>query len=386
MNILFVVCGEGLGHASRTVELAKYLEKHDFSCHIATYGKSYEFVKRQGISHIHRVTREVTLDGECGFFSLSKTLWASKGVVLNLLHSMNEVRQLIRLHNIDLVIADTMYAAVPAAKLEKVHAFFMTNQNRFSTAKDGDSLLWRPLWRLLSFVVESYLTIPDAVIIPDFAPPDTISGYNISTNEKNKMKYHFVGPITELERDIYQVSDETIFASFGGEPFKVPLYGLLKNIADRRCELSFEVFSTAPGLPEQGDNFRTFGYVPDLHEYLAQAKVAILHGGLTTLQEALFFGKPVVMIIDPSHPEQWNNARKIMDLNAGVLVDGRDLTEETLESALDTALSMTPPDFSAQFASQNGRDKTLKLIEQFVETDIRKPACPEGTDLRPSNH
>ncbi|MCK4270479.1 MAG: hypothetical protein KAW93_08365, partial [Methanogenium sp.] len=105
-----------------------------------------------------------------------------------------------------------------------------------------------------------------------------------------------------------------------------------------------------------------------------QAKVAILHGGLTTLHESLFFGKPVVMIIDPSHPEQWNNARKIMDLNAGILIDGRHLTEETLESALDTALSMTPPDFSAQFASQNGREKTLKLIEQFMETDIRKPA------------
>lgn len=375
MNILFVVCGEGLGHASRSVKLAKYLEEHGFSCHIATYGNSYEFVKRQGISRLHRVPHEVRLDGDNGFFSFSKTLWASKGVPFDLIHSMNEVRHLIRLNKIDLVIADTMYAAVPAAKLEKIPAFFMTNQNRFSTAKDGDSLPWR----LLSLIVESYLTIPDAVIIPDFAPPDTISGYNISTREKNGMKYHFVGPMMELERENYQITNETIFASFGGEPFKVPLYGLLKNIADRRTELSFEVFSTAPGLPEDGDNFRTFGYVPDLHEYLAKAKVAILHGGLTTLHESLFFGKPVVMIIDPSHPEQWNNARKIMDLNAGVLVDGRHLTEETLESALDTALSMTPPDFSLQFVSQNGREKTLKLIEQFMKTEIHKPACLKGT-------
>ena len=44
--------------------------------------------------------------------------------------------------------------------------------------------------------------------------------------------------------------------------------------------------------------------------------------GLTTLHEAMFFEKPVLIIMDPNHPEQQNNARKIVDMGAGTSVDG----------------------------------------------------------------
>ena len=87
-------------------------------------------------------------------------------------------------------------------------------------------------------------------------------------------------------------------------------------IADRRKDLFFDVFYTGPDLPDSSDNFVSHGYVPDLLEHLARAKIAIVHGGLTTLHEAMLFEKPVLIIMDPNHPEQQNNAKKIVDIRS----------------------------------------------------------------------
>jgi uncharacterized protein (TIGR00661 family) len=67
MKILFVVCGEGLGHASRSLHLGKYCGQNGHEVHFAGYGKSYDFMKQQGITRLHHTPREVFLIGEDGF-------------------------------------------------------------------------------------------------------------------------------------------------------------------------------------------------------------------------------------------------------------------------------------------------------------------------------
>ena len=362
MKILFVVCGEGLGHASRSTKLASYLENFGHTCLIATYGKAYEFIKKSGNFRVCETPREVMLEGENGYFSMSRTLWSSKGLAVNLGRSFKRIRDIILEQSIDLVISDTMYGAIPAAKLHSVPSIFITNQNSFSSAKDPDSRYWKAL----SKVVDKYLSIPDRVVIPDFAPPHTVCEYNINL-EKVKKDFDFVGPIMRTDITGYNPTKDTIFASFGGEPFKIPLYQMLKNIADERPFHKFEALSTSQGLPEESENFKVYGYVDDIYKFIARSRVAILHGGLTTLHEALLFRKPCVMIIDPYHPEQWNNGRKIEDLGAGIVIEGNHVTEKKLSDAIDEALTMTPPDFSHLFAAQNGKVKTYKIIEELMK-------------------
>jgi len=363
MKILFVICGEGLGHASRSSKLARHLKEFGHECYLASYDKAYDFINKQDGFEALETFREVELNGDNGYFSLSKTLWSSKSVPLDLARSLRHVRSLITDYSIDLVISDTMYAAVSAARLEKVPSLFITNQNRFATASDNNSTYWSVLGK----VIEKYLEIPDSVIVPDFAPPHTISGYNLEIDDEDGERYKFVGPLMDIELSDYSSSNGTIFASFGGEPFKIPMYGILKEIAEERPFQTFEVFSTSDGLPEASDNFRTFGYVPDIYEYLSKARVAIVHGGLTTLHEALLFRKPCVMIIDPYHPEQWNNARKIEEIGAGIIIEGDKLTKERLNDAIDRALAMTAPNYSSLFAEQDGKHNIHSVIQSMVK-------------------
>jgi UDP-N-acetylglucosamine--N-acetylmuramyl-(pentapeptide) pyrophosphoryl-undecaprenol N-acetylglucosamine transferase len=358
MKILFVVCGEGLGHASRCLHLGHYLQLEGHEVHFAGYGKSYDFMTQHRCTHLHTTPREVCLEGEDGFFSLRKTLWYSKWIFLDMIRSVFSVRRLIREYRFDCVVCDTMYGGVLAARMEKIPCAFITNQNHFN----GHNGTTNPVWRLLNISIRRYLKLATHILIPDYPAPDTVSEYNILIPPGEEGRYSFTGPFYEFDPARYEYAQESIFTSFGGEPYKLPMYLMLRGIADRHKDLTFDVFYTGAALPESSANFRSHGYVQNLYEHLARAKIAIVHGGLTTLHEALLFEKPVLIIMDTSHPEQQNNARKIVDMGAGIAIDGRNLSEKILEKKIKETFAITPRPFREVHARINGRKNAAAII------------------------
>ena len=53
VKILISVCGGGLGHASRMVALAKYLQENGYDIVFASYGKAIDFIKSHGFNKIY---------------------------------------------------------------------------------------------------------------------------------------------------------------------------------------------------------------------------------------------------------------------------------------------------------------------------------------------
>jgi UDP-N-acetylglucosamine--N-acetylmuramyl-(pentapeptide) pyrophosphoryl-undecaprenol N-acetylglucosamine transferase len=359
MRILFVVCGEGLGHASRCINIGHFLEQRGHSVSFVAYGKSYDFFHDHGCTNVYRGEREVCLEGANGFFSLKKTLWHSKWTALNLARSGFRARRLIREHGFDCVVCDTMYGGVMAARFRRVPVVFITNQNRFI----GPGGRKNPVWFILNFLIRRYLCLTNTVIVPDYTPPDTVSEYNLFIPAHERNHYHFTGPFLDVDLSRYQFSQETIFTSFGGEPYKLPLYHMLRTIADSRKDLIFDVFYTGADLPESSENYLSHGYVPNLYEHLAKARIAIVHGGLTTLHEVLLFNKPVLIVVDPGHPEQQNNAKKIVEMGAGTVVDGRTITREILEQKIAETLALSPSSYGKEHARVNGRENAAEIIE-----------------------
>jgi UDP-N-acetylglucosamine--N-acetylmuramyl-(pentapeptide) pyrophosphoryl-undecaprenol N-acetylglucosamine transferase len=358
MKILFVVCGEGLGHASRCLHLGHYLQQQGHTIHFAGYGKSYTFMEKHKCRNIHRTHREVCLEGENGFFSLKKTLWCSKWFLLDMILSGFSVWRLVREHHFDCVVCDTMYGGVLAARLEQTPVVFITNQNHFN----GPNGTTNPVWKILNFLIRRYIRLANQVIVPDYPAPDTVSEYNIVIPKGEESRYIFTGPLYDFDPARYTYAQETIFTSFGGEPYKLPMYQKLKEIADRRKDLFFDVFYTGAVLPDSSDNFVSHGYVPDLYEHLARAKIAIVHGGLTTLHEAMLFEKPVLIIMDPDHPEQQNNAKKIVDMGAGTSVNGRLVTLDVLEKKIAETMTCCPRPVQVVHEAINGRKNAAGII------------------------
>jgi uncharacterized protein (TIGR00661 family) len=255
-----------------------------------------------------------------------------------------------------------MYGGVLAARLCNVPVAFVTNQNHFN----GPGGSTNAVWIVLNYLLKWYLRLATHVIIPDYPAPDTVSEYNIIVPKGQDRRYSYTGPFLDVNPEGYTYCMECIFASFGGEPYKLPMYLMLKSIADQEKNLMFDVFYTGANLPASSGNFTSHGYVPNLYEHLARAKIAIVHGGLTTLHEALLFEKPVLIIMDPNHPEQQNNARKIVDMGAGTSVDGRTVTKDILEKKISETMAMTPKPFRAEHARVNGRQNAYTIITGLV--------------------
>ena len=211
---------------------------------------------------------------------------------------------------------------------------------------------------------------------PGLCPPDTVSEYNLFIPDHERNHYHFTGPFLDVDISRYHFAQETIFTSFGGEPYKLPLYQLLRKIADERKDLIFDVFYTGAVLPESSGNYLSHGYVPNLYEHLAKARLAIVHGGLTTLHEALLFNKPVLIVVDPGHPEQQNNAKKIVDMGAGTVVDGRTVTKEILEQKIAETLALSPGSYRKDPALVTGRKNAAEIIESVGSGRRHKKLWP----------
>lgn len=362
MKILFVVCGEGLGHASRSTKLARYLTGIGHTCYFAAYDKGFRFIEKQGFS-VFETPREVTLEGNEGSFDMGKTVKSSLGIPISLTKSFFQIRRFLKSEKIDFLVADTMFACGVAAKsLGRLPVLFITNQNKFGSAAEPDAFLWKAMSRVISTY---HRFVPDLIAVPDFAGKNMVCEYNFDPEDKAREKYIPVGPLLDDRIYEYTPTSETIFASFGGEPYKLAMYQILRKIADKMPEESFEVYSTTPGLPADSANFKSHGYVPVLFEPMSRAKAAIIHGGLTSLHEALFYRKPVILIIDPHHPEQWNNGRKIEDAGLGILIRSDEVSEEKLRDALSRALSMNVPDLRHLYEEMDGCVGCANLIEQI---------------------
>ena len=319
-------------------------------------------MSQHGCTNLHSTPREVCLEGECGFFSLKKTLWNSKWIGFDMVRSALNVHRLIRKYRFDCIVCDTMYGGVLAGRFCRVPVVFVTNQNHFN----GVNGTTNPVWRVLNFLISRYIRLADLILVPDYPLPDTVSEYNIVVPKGDEAKYAFCGPFYVFDPTRYRSECTTVFTSFGGEPYKLPMYLTLRKIADKRKDLYFDVFYTGAELPESSDNFVSHGYVQNLYEHLARARIAIVHGGLTTLHEALLFEKPVLIITDPGHPEQQNNARKIVEMGAGTAVDGRTATRELLEKKIDEAMALCPRRFRQFHETINGRKIAMDLIIAMV--------------------
>ena len=77
----------------------------------------------------------------------------------------------------------------------------------------------------------------------------------------------------------------------------------------------------------------------------------------------MLFEKPVLIIMDPDHPEQQNNAKKIEDMGAGIAIDGRTATLEVLEQKIAETMALVPRPFAAAHAAINGRKNAADIIE-----------------------
>jgi MGT family glycosyltransferase len=120
-----------------------------------------------------------------------------------------------------------------------------------------------------------------------------------------------------------------------------------------------------PSLGEAPPNFVVASTVPQT-DVLRTAAVFVSHGGMNSLNEALYYGVPLVLV--PRALDQFVNSRRAADLGAGIVVRRR--SGVNIRRAVDRV--MNEPGYrararqlSAEIRAEGGVEKALEAILEF---------------------
>ncbi|MCG7408749.1 glycosyl transferase [Paenibacillus sp. ACRRX] len=151
---------------------------------------------------------------------------------------------------------------------------------------------------------------------PSIVPRADAPTFSFETSHEQYKHTVYISMGTILNRDLnfYKLC----FSAFQ----ELPIQFILSSGKDT------DLTSVADLIP---DNFIVRPYIPQL-EVLQQVDAFITHAGMNSTSEALYFNVPLVTI--PLTSDQPMVARRVQELGAGVVVDKRELTPESLKAAL----------------------------------------------------
>ncbi len=128
--------------------------------------------------------------------------------------------------------------------------------------------------------------------------------------------------------------------------------------------------------PERAENLDIREYINNMPTCLAAADVVVARAGAITLSEIQVKGKPSVLIPSPNVAEnhQFHNAMALVEKNAAVMIEEKDLTPERLTEEIDRLAS--DPERLREYSSNAGKmavcDAVKRIYAVIVEVIASK--------------
>lgn len=182
----------------------------------------------------------------------------------------------------------------------------------------------------------------------------TTSSFQVEPETLAKGQFHFVGPSVaeRVEREdnqglidfdslpgpIIYVSMGTLLTDWGAPKKTAKLY--------RQCIRAFDgwdasvIVSTGSGVDAETlgpipSNVHVYPKVPQL-EVLRHADLFVTHGGMNSVNEALYYGVPTVVV--PMADDQPTVAQRVTELGLGTMIPFKTLTSQVLADQARTVL------------------------------------------------
>jgi MGT family glycosyltransferase len=156
--------------------------------------------------------------------------------------------------------------------------------------------------------------------------------------------YQFIGPALEgraptapFDLDLYSNGRKTVYVSTGSL-LKDVQRKFFQKVVSAFADKNVTVLLSCPEnlLKTWPDNFYPQLFWPQL-EVLKHVDVVVTAGGFNTINESLYFDKPMIVI--PLANDQFGNANLIEQHGVGIKLRYRRLTVEQLSVSLDEVLS-----------------------------------------------
>jgi uncharacterized protein (TIGR00661 family) len=336
MKIFYGICGEGMGHAGRSLALIERLSALGHRVTIFTFADALRLLGSAGYEPVaidglqFRIAADGGVDALRSVANLYQYLRSRRA-------SLDVIRQLALAERPDLFITDFEPLTALAAASLRTPCVSIDNQHRFCHPLDGDFPLSLRLYsRLAGQVVRRWIRRPRQCIVAVF--------------HQCPLSRHFRNVDVLLRERIANVQPRA------GE--HVVLYG--------RGELGRRMARVASAVNER---FVAYGFEAEpaaniehkrtsnneFIEDLASCKAVVSSGGQQLIGEARYFGKPLLVVPMPKQHEQEINARYAKKEGLGDYCSIEQLSPQRIERFVRQRYSTSRPG--------NGVDQVLDLLE-----------------------
>jgi len=364
------VSSEGYGHSSRAIAIANQFERDEII--VGTYSYALERFKNQGYPCVE-LPQELKLIGEKGEFDVKKTIIKNRSWAYTFNDIVKREIEIIKQSGASCVVADGRLTPVMAADKLSLPCVVITNQSAFYPFFKQDTALVRVFGKSFDWVMKTWLSSSEEIMIPDFPPPYTICLPNLSHNIKVKKRTRFVGPLVGFEESeiipVEKPNDKYIVVTLGGHEYRRPLFDQVLETAKILPDVHFDIF-TSFQAEEVPDNVRIIGRIPSIAAYLKAADLVITQAGHSTAMELLTFGKPSIIVPDLKQTEQENNAFRMSELGLATTISYDELSAINLADAIYNMLSnpkylQNAQKFKEMAKNINGSQKAAEVLREY---------------------
>ncbi len=386
MKIYFAPCGIGLGHVGRVVPVARKLSEKGAQLVFSTYSEGVDYVKRERFPLIESppVGFQVKLDGSIDFRQTA----INPGPFLAsfmLLKQIDAEVSAIEGCGPDVVVSDSRASSLLAARLLRIPRICMLNQFQPLVPRTTHNLRLARFADVVTLtLIGKIWTSVNAVLIPDFPPPYTISIGNLTIPRSYRKNVRLIGPILPTRPDDLPTKQELvkklglpvdkpiIFAPLSGPTSeKAFVTGVLRKILlefpdDYEIVMSYG-YPSADDKPIRHGNVTIYKWVPNRFEYLKACDLVIGRAGHGTITQCMCYGKPMILIPTPGHTEQINNAKQAEDIGVARIALQDRLSREKLLAEVKETLSTRMVEKAAEVQREASKHDGL---ENAVNTII----------------
>lgn len=396
MRIYFAPCGIALGHAGRCIPLAKTFKKRGHSVFFSTYGEAIEFVKKAGFP-VQGVPPLKFYEKEDGTFDFRRTLSAGPKSLLVFSQQVGAELDLIEHFKPDLVISDSRLSTILAARMRRIIPVLILHQLRIMLPHS------KPIRRKIKQTVKGYIErlglemlgslwkLSKVIIVPDFPPPFTIAKANVVPSYQYIKKLKLVGPIIpkhpnelppreEIRKRLGLDDRPLIFAAMSGTVAEKKylsnlLVGIFNDFPDSYNVVLSKGFSGG-NTGVYGKNLakrrvRIYDWVDDRYSYLKACDLLITRGGHNTVSEAIYYGKPMLIIPTPAHSEHQGIAESLSRMGLALSIQQHSLSKESLltavKEAMESSIISLRIEEASRYASQfNAVESIYKIVCELL--------------------
>lgn len=335
MKIFYGICGEGLGHSGRSLALVERLFALGHTVTLFTFADAYRLLTQagyqpqliEGLRWRETAAGGVsTLGTACNF---ARFLRARR-------ESLDQIRQLARVEQPDLVITDFEPLTALAAASLRIPCVSVDNQHRFCHRLGNDfPLSLRIYSRLAGEFVRRWIKSPQECIVAVFHDCPT------------SRHYRRVDSLLREQIARLRPTDGDHILIYGRTEVGRRMAEVASTIPERFIAYGF----TGPAAPNI--EYKRASY-DEFAADLASSRAVLANAGHQLMSEARYFGKPLLVVPMPNQHEQAINAHYARREGFGDYCDAHELTTNRLTQFLSRRFSVPRP--------ANGVDQTLELL------------------------